>query len=346
MNAEKGYPKGRIATKREEPLFGASDSFSFGVMLIIMMTRDARWFETDGLQLPSIIGKDGKPQEDMKTVARWYFAGKRPQFEASFPPLLRLLIEGCWGDKQSDRLRFSEIEALLKNDQVEWLATPPAVETETYQDWLQRVEVSHKKEQLAEWDVKEQANPESKELGPLEKLQAMLKEEQDDEVEDFAEMLEDVFEDEEEMQASFREAVEQLTKARQPAAADEPGGGKNDDAGKTARETLLAMLPATEQEVRIAELEESVAQKDEELAAKDKELASLRDGDDSVTTEGATGAAVETDESESLRAQMAAKDAELTAKDAELARVNEELASLRALLPPPAPSEEDVPPSS
>eukprot|EP01046_Picozoa_sp_COSAG06_P048669 COSAG06_NODE_7322_length_2546_cov_2.143032_1_plen_132_part_10 len=66
MNAEKGYPKGRIATKREEPLFGASDIFSFGVMLLIMMTRDARWFETDGLQLPSIIGKDGKPQEDMK----------------------------------------------------------------------------------------------------------------------------------------------------------------------------------------------------------------------------------------------------------------------------------------
>ena len=101
MNGEKGYPKGRIATKREQPLFGASDSFSFGVMLLIMMTRDARWFETDGLQLPSIIGKDGKPHEDMKTVATWYFNGKRPQFEASFPPLLQLLIEGCWGDKQS-----------------------------------------------------------------------------------------------------------------------------------------------------------------------------------------------------------------------------------------------------
>ena len=106
-----------------------------------------------------------------------------------------------------------------------------------------------------------------------------------------------------------------------------------------ARGTLLAMLPAAEQEVRIAELEESVAQKDEELAAKDKELASLRDGDVNMTAEGATGAAVETDESESLRAQMAAKDAEL-------ARVKAELASLRALLPPPAPSEEDVPPYS
>ena len=78
---------------------------------------------------------------------------------------------------------------------------------------------------------------------------------------------------------------------------------------------------------------------EKEKPEKDKELASLRDGDDSVTTEGATGAAVETDERESLRTELAAKDEEL-------ARVKEELASLRALLPPPAPSEEGLPPSS
>ena len=277
MNGEKGYPKGRIATNREQPLFGASDSFSFGVMLLIMMTRDARWFETDGLQLPSIIGKDGKPHEDMKTVAKWYFNGKRPQFEASFPPLLRLLIEGCWGDKQSDRLRFSEIEALLKNDKIEWLSAPPAVETETYQDWLERVGVADKTDKLAEWDIKEQANADSKELGPLEKLQAMLKEEQDDEVEDFAEMLEDMFEDAEEMQASFRTAVEQLAKT----AGGGNGSGTADDGEhgnvKTARETLLAMLPATEQEAQIAQPEGSVLELASELAAKDKELASLRE---------------------------------------------------------------------
>jgi serine/threonine protein kinase len=285
MNAEKGYPKGRIATNREEPLFGASDSFSFGVMLLIMMTRDARWFETDGLQLPSIIGKDGKPQEDMKTIARWYFNGTRPQFEASFPPLLRLLIEGCWGDKQSDRLRFSEIEALLKNDKIDWLAAPPADETETYQHWLERVGVAGKTDKLAEWDVKEQANSESKELGPLEKLQAMLKEEQDDEVEDFAEMLEDVFEDEEEVQASFRAEVEKLVEA---SSGSEVGGGHASfqavvhqiiachafaqvTQGATAKEKLLAMLPASEQEKQIAQLQESVV----ELAAERTELQSV-----------------------------------------------------------------------
>ena len=98
-------------------------------------------------------------------------------------------------------------------------------------------------------DVKEQTNSEIKELGPLEKLQAMLKEEHDDEVEDFADMLEDVFGDEEEMQASFRAAVEQLAKTTGDGSTD---GGTADDAehdkGKTARELLLAMLPASEQE--------------------------------------------------------------------------------------------------
>ena len=306
MNAERDYPKGRIATKREEPLFGASDSFSFGVMLLIMMTRDARWFETDGLQLPSIIGKDGKPQEDMKTVAMWYFNGKRPQFEASFPPMLRLLIEGCWGDKQFDRLRFGEIEALLKNDKIEWLAAPLAVEAETYQDWLDRVGVEDKTDKLAEWDVKEQANADSKEPGPLEKLQAMLKEEQD-EVEDFAEMLEDLFaEDAEEMQASFRAAVEQLAKT----AGGGNGGGTADDGEhgnvKTARETLLAMLPATEQEAQIAQLEGSVLELESVVAQKDEELQSV---------------VAQKDE------ELAAKDEELAAKDKELASLRERLAS-------------------
>ena len=134
----------------------------------------------------------------------------------------------------------------------------------------------------------------------------MLSEEQDDEVEDFAEMLEDLFTvDEEQMQASFRAEVEKLVEA---SSGSEVGGGHASfqavvhqiiachafaqvTQGATAKEKLLAMLPASEQEVRIAELEESVAQKDEELAAnakeraanakelaaKDKELALLRE---------------------------------------------------------------------
>ena len=198
MNAEKGYPKGRIATEREEPLFGASDSFSFGVMLLIMMTRDARWFETDGLQLPSIIGKDGKPQEDMKTVATWYFNGKRPQFEASFPPLLRLLIEGCWGDKQSDRLRFSEIEALLLLQQdgtIDWLRVDAAAPVVSFDEWLADVGIEDSKDELYEYDVREGK-------APLEKLVELMTEEE----EDFAEMLDDLFAEDDVMQTAFRAA--------------------------------------------------------------------------------------------------------------------------------------------
>jgi serine/threonine protein kinase len=62
LNAENNYFKGRIEStldtsekdgKGGRPLFGASDSFSFGIMLFIMMTRNERWFETDGRVLPT-----------------------------------------------------------------------------------------------------------------------------------------------------------------------------------------------------------------------------------------------------------------------------------------------------
>jgi hypothetical protein len=290
LNAETGYPKGHIALKmkkdngQDDPLFGASDTFSFGVMLFIMMTREARWFETDGLELPSFINKQGKPEEDMKTVARWYFNGKRPQFEDSFPPLLRLLIEGCWADSQSNRLRFVDIEALLKNGEIDWLAVPPAVEAETYDGWLERVGVADKKDELYEYDVREGK-------GPLEKLVEQLTEE----AEDFADMLEDLFEDEEEMQASFREAVEQLTEAHQLTAAAGGDGGAGDSGAalasvlpaavissrqfsdaRTPKEKLLALLPKSEHELQLAAKDEQLAEAHEQLAQLQAQLDGLK----------------------------------------------------------------------
>ena len=139
--------------------------------------------------------------------------------------------------------------------------------------------MADKKEQLAEWDVKEQANPESKELGPLEKLQAMLKEEQDGQVEDFADMLEDLFEDEEEVQASFREAVEQLTRAHQPAAADGPSGGKQTPAAGDGSKDGTAQLPraAATALLKLAGLGETTAAESDAVesarAERDKEKA-------------------------------------------------------------------------
>ena len=305
LNAETGYPKGRIALKRkqmdgqDQPLFGASDTFSFGVMLFIMITRDDRWFATEGLELPTFINKKGKPEEDMKTVARWYYNGKRPQFKDSFPPLLRLLIEGCWADSQSDRLRFEDIETLLKRGDIDWLAAAPepeaaaAAPNESYDAWLERVGVVHKKDELAEWDVREQTDAESSELGPLEKLQAMLKEEQDDEVEDFAEMLGELFEDDDDAQVLFRAEVEKLVQA---SSGSEVGGGHASFQAvvhqitashafaqvtqcATAKEKLLAMLPKSElaqKDEQLAEAHEQLAEAHEQLAEKDAALARLQ----------------------------------------------------------------------
>jgi serine/threonine protein kinase len=277
LNADTGYPKGHIALKlkkdtgQDDPLFGASDTFSFGVMLFIMMTREARWFESDGLELPTIINKQGKPAEDMKTLARWYFNGKRPQFKDSFPPLLRLLIEGCWADRQSDRLRFVDIEALLKNGEIDWLAAAPEPEA-AYDEWLERVGVKHKRDELYEYDVREGK-------GPLEKLVELLTEEE----EDFAEMLEDLFRDDAETQAMFRAEVQKLVEAS--SGSEISGGHASFKAAvhavlaisafaevaqdATAKQKLLALLPKSE----LAQKDEQLAQKDKQLAQKDKQLA-------------------------------------------------------------------------
>ena len=121
INAEKDFKFGRIVTDPSDACFGATDVFSFGVMLYIMFTRSPKWYKDEGRPpLPTTKGDDGKPAEDMQQVAKWYFNGERPVFDDlqasdrlfdSFPPLLRLLIEGCWAGKQVDRLRFEEMRA-------------------------------------------------------------------------------------------------------------------------------------------------------------------------------------------------------------------------------------------
>ena len=90
-------------------------------MLYVMFTRSPLWFDDEGRD-PGVATVKGVKMQDMKKVATWYYEGMRPSFDDlqaphrlfdSFPPMLRLLIEGCWAGKQTDRLRFSEIETLL-----------------------------------------------------------------------------------------------------------------------------------------------------------------------------------------------------------------------------------------
>eukprot|EP01045_Picozoa_sp_COSAG04_P009571 COSAG04_NODE_559_length_12608_cov_12.306499_12_plen_462_part_00 len=117
--------------------FGATDVFSFGVMLWVMFARTVRWYE--GRELPEVWvsasgsedrsvkrgsepSVDGGWKEDMRGVAVWYFAGQRPGFDEAFPPLLKLLIQACWEQQQEDRLTFLEIHRLLSGiDTDKWL---------------------------------------------------------------------------------------------------------------------------------------------------------------------------------------------------------------------------------
>eukprot|EP01046_Picozoa_sp_COSAG06_P036570 COSAG06_NODE_4045_length_4634_cov_7.279603_1_plen_714_part_00 len=197
-----------------------ADVYSFGIMIWEMIAgqrvrtgfagRDAD-NDIDYMNDP----KTGGRVQNLKTVARWMLNGERPQLYAAWPLPLRLLIKACWTELPDDRIDFQVIVPAL-----EALCTAPkgrvldtdlsagalAAPQQSYCDWLGTLGLQDKKDELAEWDVREG----EVEAGPLEKLQVMLQEERDDEVEDFKDMLEDVFEGDEEAQAQFRQAVEQL----------------------------------------------------------------------------------------------------------------------------------------
>ena len=108
-------------------------------------------------------------------------------------------------------------------------------------------------------------------------------------------MLEDLFEDKEEMQASFRAAVEQLTEAHQPTAAAGGDGGAGDSGAalasvlpaaviasrqfsdaRTPKEKLLALLPKSEHELQLAAKDEQLAEAHEQLAQLQAQLDGLK----------------------------------------------------------------------
>jgi hypothetical protein len=333
LNAQQQYPFGRIVTSSQAPphpdgegkelveeatsdgcdydCFGATDVFSFGVMLYIMFTRSPLWFEDEGLD-PGAVTIKGTVQQDMKQVARWYFNGKRPSFDNlkaphrlfdSFPPMLRLLIEGCWAGQQSDRLRFSEIEALLSNRQqsIAWLEPPQA---QSYDDWLGSIGeeeggVLSRKDDLAEY-VDEFVVAGVENASELEKLVAMLQEEQEKEMEDLTDMLEDVFDGDDDTQASFRAAIETLLEEQKQSPA--AGGGSKDGTAQPPRAAAAALLKlAGLGETTTAEsdaVEKARAERDKEKA--EKEAALQREKEALAQKEAALA------ENAELRAQLAA----------------------------------------
>lgn len=91
----------------------AADVFSFAVMLweMLMGKRVRQGFPDN--QLGFVTNKKGRRVEDLKSVARWLLAGKRPEIYAAFPTPLRLLLEACWQAMPTDRMTFQIIVPVL-----------------------------------------------------------------------------------------------------------------------------------------------------------------------------------------------------------------------------------------
>jgi hypothetical protein len=142
----------------------------------------------------------------------------------------------------------------------------------SYGDWLARHGFEDKLDELSEWDIKEPA-PGSRETPPLEKLETMLAEEE----EDLQDMLDELFEGDKEAQTKFRDAVavlkedgKQRAAAAAAAAASDPWTelrqvlGNNTDGESKDMESIVRAK------------DEEIATKDGVIAAKDVELEKLR----------------------------------------------------------------------
>eukprot|EP01046_Picozoa_sp_COSAG06_P036648 COSAG06_NODE_4061_length_4614_cov_54.126247_2_plen_213_part_01 len=168
--------------------------------------------------------KTGKKSANVQLVpARMAEKNERPPRSKDCPEVLYILMQSCWVYSIEKRPAAGEVLlAMQKMNRIEGAMQPPAEtaddasgdtepESMSYATFLKRHGIEDKREALADWDVKEKASDStSGEAGPLEKLQVMLQEEEDDEVEDFADMIEELFEGDDEAQTQFRQAVEQL----------------------------------------------------------------------------------------------------------------------------------------
>eukprot|EP01046_Picozoa_sp_COSAG06_P018819 COSAG06_NODE_1321_length_9872_cov_11.153177_2_plen_302_part_00 len=234
--------------------------------------------------------KTGKKSANVELVpARMAEDNERPPRSKDCPEVMYTLMQSCWVGSIEKRPAAAEVLlAMQKMDCIEGAMQPPAQttgegdtepESMSYTTFLKQHSIQDKREALAAWDVKEQARDStSGEAGPLEKLQIMLQEEEDDEVEDFADMLEDVFEGDEEAQAKFRQAVEQLRDSSLQAA--DGAGGLADGAWdsllevlqldsaalKEARKSQGEAQSRNKEKSRVEELEAKMVEKDERYA--------------------------------------------------------------------------------
>ena len=237
----------------------------------------------------------------MRSVAKWYYNGERPHFADDFPPKLKLLIEGCWAQRQEDRLVFGEVVKALQLEEIPWLekaTLEPEPEPEpepTYVDFLSRLGFLDKKDALADCGLDEGLE--------LQQLAEYDEDEFDEDVIDDADLNLD-----DEAKESFRAAVAELktkrTEKAQKVEADRKEAKRKakraaKQAGSAARDAVVKMLPVEGDAASLAAslaaqetLEAEVREKDETLAELRQKLerqAELLAGFEQVPPASATG---------------------------------------------------------
>ena len=141
----------------------------------------------------------------------------------------------------------------------------------------------------------------------LEKLVAMLQEEQEKEMEDLTDMLEDVFDGDDDTQASFRAAIETLLEEQKQSPAS--GNGSKDGTAQPPRAAATALLKlaglgettaADNDAVESARAERDKEKAEKKVALAEKESALQREKEALAQKEAALA------ENAELRAQLAA----------------------------------------
>jgi hypothetical protein len=282
MNVEKDYLKGRICAEPDQQTpdsrFGASDWFSFGIMLWEMVTRqlpnegmgeafqgdliDKVWVRANGQEDRTIkrgqsTSGGGQWKEDFRAVAKAYFHGNRPEIPGDCPPLLSKLMVACWQDKQQDRPTSSfmrRLSNLLPDEQ--WLE-PPAQEL-SYDEFLGQLGLADKKDELAEYLSQPGA-----ELVELKQM-------------DPEDLQEDILNDQdlgfdEETKTRFRAAVAELN-----GSSGGGGEGAGDDEEETSASACAVLEAAAALPEEVLTVESMQRLIDTAMAVKEKHIASLR----------------------------------------------------------------------
>eukprot|EP01046_Picozoa_sp_COSAG06_P051824 COSAG06_NODE_8552_length_2131_cov_1.619094_1_plen_561_part_00 len=301
LNAENAYPKGIVcdspakAKQDSNSVFGASDWFSFGIMVWEMLKQklpheglgeafseeliEQVWVNESGSEDHSLNPNDytaasrstmklhpssnitGQWAQDFRAVAKAYYRGNRPEITDDCPALLSKLMVACWQDRQQDRPTSTFMQRLADTRQLpdeRWLE-PPA-QALTYDRFLEQLDLADRQEDLAEYLSEPGAE--------LTELAQMDERDLSDDILDDGDLGFD-----EETKARFRAAVAELKRSGRGGEAK----GKDGDAC-AALQVAAGLLHADAQTVDsmravVAEKDETIAEKDETIAEKDETIA-------------------------------------------------------------------------